>query len=240
MSNKIDKYFKVTRNTLVAKEKCRIQLDPKQYKFSPEEVKTFQDEKFLVMTIPGYFEIQLLDSMDTISFTLPYEIELVKNNIVEQSNDRLILEYSKDDIIFIAQFVTTNTNIRTIESVIENGVKYLNDDIYETVINIYKNIKNLTPALMVNFEAISSMMYVIPINGEYYPLRISGKEYSAKYVVNAKNASHRVNNLTGFAFGYTNDYLLTQIVKKDKKASNKEFSYIENMISGNYHKLKKE
>lgn len=244
IQQKLNKYLNIEKHEVKAKTETEIKLNLDNYKEIVEDIKEVEENGHkinkIVLVIPGFIELYFPNEMDSLKISLPYQIELLKNNF---SIDKKILTllYEPGETIFYAEFKTTQTNLRFMDSLIENGIKYLNDDIYQTVLSIYDQMQKINNSLLVHTELIVSNMYGYPLNGEYVPLRVTGKEYSQKYALNTKKSIHNMQKLSGFVFGYSNEYLIKSTSKDTKSGikNTKKPTYFENIIAGNYHKLQR-
>jgi len=240
-TSKIDKYLKVEKHRAVAKEDCFIKIIKEDYKNLLEtiidegsedelekgiNIKNNQNE--IVVNIPGYFELIFPSEMDSLKFTFPYEVQLIKHS-VEETSEYILFKYTKDDTIFRANFKKVQTNISILDSLFENRIKYISDDIYELIINIYRQLSGVSNIDLVNIELIMSQLFA----DKNELLRFTNKEYSKKYVMNTQQSSHDFSNLLGFSYGYVNNYL-TKKLSSNKTLEN---SYLEDIISNNYTKL---
>ncbi len=255
MNKNINKYLDIKKNEVLAKVQCEIIINVEEYKAINEELASIaqeddstkgkwntqkratQDEQDtqdeLVITVPGFFEIQFPDEMDSIKFSLPYPVQLFKNNVLEQTSKVIHLSFDAGDRIFQASFQSPQSDIRVLDTLLENGVKYLNDDIYQTVIGIYNQFRDMSPIPFMHIELMVSQLFSTEVNGEMVPLRLSTKDYKKEYAIGTKKASHFYGSSTGFSYGYTNDFMLNDLAKTKRKKN----TYFENIISGDYDKL---
>lgn len=252
MNKNINKYLDIKKNEVLAKVPCEIIINIEEYKAINEELASIaqedsdpnsrlekgekgkqdtQDE--LVITVPGFFEIQFPEEMDSIKFSLPYPVQIFKNNVLEQTSKVIHLSFDVGDRIFQASFKSPQSDIRVLNTLLENGIKYLNDDIYQTVIGIYNQFRTMSPIPFMHIELMVSQLYSTEVNGEMVPLRLSTKDYKKEYAIGTKKASHYYGSTMGFSYGYTNDFMLNDLAKTKRK----ENTYFENIISGDYDKL---
>jgi len=255
MNKNINKYLNIKKNEVIAKVNCEIILNVEEYKAINEELAALAEQDTpeeksktqidanhdeedsqneLVIVVPGFFEIQFPDDMDSIKFSLPYDVQLFKNNILSQTSKVIHLSYAPGDRIFQASFFSPQSDIRVLDTLLENGVKYLNDDIYQTVLGVYKQFESMSPIPFMHIELMVSQLFSDSVNGEMVPLRLTNKDYKKEYAIGTKKASHHYGSTTGFSYGYTNDYMLNDLAKGKRK----ENTYFENIISGDYEKLK--
>jgi len=230
--SKIDKYLIVKEHEIITKENAYIKIDKDLYKNYQEIIKEHDDkENEIVIVIPGHFELVFPDKLDSIKFHFPYDIEIVKK--YHDGDDPDTLKYSPGDPVFYAEFASTNTNLSFISSMLDNRIKYLNDDIYQVILNIYNQFSKMNDVQLSHIELLVSNTYGTFKDGEFYPLRLLGKKYESKYAIDLAKTSHYLSNSMGFSFGYSNDYLLRDISRNYKK----DKSYVEHILSGEFDKL---
>ena len=123
---KLKKYLDIQKHEVKAKVLTEIKLDLDNYKDIVEDIKEVQENEQtinkIILVIPGFIELYFPEEMDSIKLSLPYQIELFKNNF---SIDKHILTliYEPNETIFQAEFKTTQTNLRFMDSLIENAIK---------------------------------------------------------------------------------------------------------------------
>jgi hypothetical protein len=231
-------YLDISKNEIKAKKECIIIINLDEYKNVSEEIveDTESDTNDLVLNIHGFFEIVFPNDLNSIQFTLPYNVNLYKHNVSNGKNSKeLIFKFLPGDTIFTAHFKNKNTNIDVLSSLFQNRVKYISDDIYELVLSIYNQLSGVTNIDIFNIETILTQVFAENINGKLTPLRLTNKKYSKKYAIDFTKSSHNFSNIMGFSYGYTNNYLMTKVTDKNKKLDN---SYLENIITNKYSKIK--
>jgi len=237
------KYLEIEKNKVKATEYCELSINLEEFTKVKEEMLSndstvelteINSKNSLVITVPGFIELVFPNKMDSIKLTLPYEIQVFKNDILISNSKELKLAFHQGDTIFQAQFKSFQTNILTLGSLFENRFKYISDDIYQLTVGIYNQLKGISGAHFINIELILSQLFGTELNGRFVPLRLTGKEYSKEYALNTKQSAHNFGNSIGFSYGYSNDYLLNKMSNTTKK----ENSYFEDIIAGNYSKLK--
>jgi len=228
------KYLDISKNEIKAKYKCMIIINLEEYKNVSEEIIEEENGNELILNIHGFFEIFFPDELDSIQFTLPYNVNLYKQNVrVGKNSKELIFEFDPGDTIFTAHFKNKNTNIDVLSALMQNRIKYISDDIYELLISVYTQLSGVTNIDFFNIELILSQVFADKIGDKLVPLRLTNKKYSKKYAIDFQKASHNFSNIMGFSYGYVNNYLLNKIPKK-KKLDN---SYLENIITNKYTKI---
>jgi len=231
------KYLDISKNEIKAKKECIIIINLDEYKNVSEEIikEDSSDGGELVLNIHGFFEIVFPNDLNSIQFTLPYNVNLYKHNVVNGKNSKeLIFRFMPGDTIFTAHFKNKNTNIDVLSALFQNRIKYISEDIYELVLNVYNQLSGVTNIDIFNIETIITQMFADTQNGKLVPLRLTNKKYSKKYAIDFTKSSHNFSNIMGFSYGYTNKYLMTKLTDKNKKLDN---SYLENIITNKYSKI---
>jgi len=246
--DKFNKYLKIENNTVIAKAPIRIDLDLSEYKNISEEFDTDNDSGIAetangVYEIPGFFTLEILDNdkniVDSIQFFFPYNVYLLGSNNSEISSTRFLMEYEEGDSIFFAKFKKQETDIRILDKLFENGIKYLSTRMDFLIYNIWKQVEPTINVPWHHFEVIVSQLYGKRVEGGHYvPLRLTNEEYSKKYALNTKQAAHYFGESSGFLYGYSNDALLTS-VSKDKTVPKKYRPdyYMEKLIAGEVNEV---
>jgi len=231
------KYLDISKNEIKAKKECMIIINLDEYKNVSEEIVEDSENNIneLVLNIHGFFEIVFPNDLNSIQFTLPYNVNLYKHNVINGKNSKeLIFKFNPGDTIFTAHFKNKNTNIDVLSSLFQNRIKYISEDIYELVLNIYNQLSGVTNIDIFNIETILTQMFADTQNGKLVPLRLTNKKYSKKYAIDFTKSSHNFSNIMGFSYGYTNKYLMTKLTDKNKKLDD---SYLENIITNKYSKI---
>jgi len=229
MISKYSKYLEISKNEIKVKKECYVEIDLNEYKDINEEI--LNDN--LVLNIQGFFEIIFPEDLNSIRFTLPYHVNLFKHD-VRMDKKVMTLSFKPGDTLCKAFFKNKNTSIELLSSLLQNRIKYISDDISELVINIYSQLSGITNIDLFNIEIILSKMFATVESGKLIPLRLTNKNYSKQYAIDFTKASHGYNNILGFSYGYTNKYLMEKVTKSNKIDN----SYIENIITNKYSKIK--
>ncbi len=236
---KINKYLKIEKSSVYAKTLAVINLDLTEYKnVDPEYAESVGIEEIdNVYKIPGFFTLEFPEKNDSIDFFFPYSIYLHKTSETEESKDRIRIEFDEGELIFHGTFKDTDANISLISSIFENGSKYLGNNPDKLISSLWQQLENITNVSIQHLEVLISQLY-----GDYdkskkmtIPLRLTGKTYNKKYIMNMKTSSHELNQGIGFTYGYSKDALRTSVSQKKKK----ERSFFENVMGSDYDALVK-
>jgi hypothetical protein len=235
--SKFDKYLYIENNVVYAKEKCEIYLDLSEYKEINEEFDLGENDIGInevntgLYEIPGYFNIEFKDSVDLIKFFFPYNVFIFEGSDPEITSKYMKFIYEPDEKVFTAKFKKEETNIKILDKLFENGIKYLSNDMGLLIYNIWKQVLPTMNVPWHHFEVIVSQLYGKQENGIWKPVRlIKDQEYSEQTVLNTKKSAHYFGTTTGFLYGYSNDALLHSITTE--KDPNKEETFMEKLIRG--------
>ncbi len=234
---KINKYLRVEGNKVYAKVPCKIALDLTEYKEVDEDYgeKVGVEEVDNVFKIPGFFAIEFPDENDTLEFFFPYMIYLNKTEDTTFSKDTLAIEFDEEELIFYGAFKETAANISLLSSMFQNGSKYLGNKPDKLISSLWQQLEMVSNVHIHHLEILVSQLYADYDKSKkmVVPLRLTGKEYSKKYILNLKDSAHNLNNALGFAYGYSRDALRTSVSQKKKKKN----SFFEDVIGSNYDDL---
>jgi len=223
---KLKKYLDIKPHHVIAKEKIVITIDTDKYGELEEELRNDKDLKkdFNVIILPGYFTLEIPDKLDSLLITLPYTVKINKLDNYIKDKNIITITYNPGDIVFFADFSTVEGNLRLLSHLINGMVKYLNDDLYQTLIEIFQQFSKMTTIPLSYVETIVSVTYIAPYNGEMVPIRLLGKEYKPEYFHWLVSSTHELGVVSGFSQGYVNEYLLRTLNKKEKPGHKKDFS----------------
>jgi hypothetical protein len=239
---KFNKYLKIENNVVYAKTKARIYLDKTEYTKMNDivNIETGDDENDEydiaqnIVEIPGFFTIRFYkddEIIDSITFYLPYPIYIFKGENFTEKTTFLDIWYEENDPIFYAKFEKNEVNIDILNSLLDNGVKYLSNDMFLLVLSIWKQLFKVMNVPFHHIELAISQLYGKFEDGEFKPIRLTkDQRYCKECALNTKKSAHLFNKTLGFMYGYSNDALFTSVVSP-KKNRNKESSYFEKMIA---------
>ena len=232
-STKIKKYLDIQKHIIKVKKDAELDIDLTQYKKIEEMIIDIENQKYSVIQIPGFFEVIFPDEMDSLTFTFTYKVYINISNINERTSQNLKVSFKAGEILLYVEVIDTETDMRLIESMFEGSVKYLTKDIYKRIVSTFDQMQKINDIQFAHIELLYSQLYAVPINGEFIPLRLTGKEYKPEYLINTKNSSHLLNGISGISYGFTNDFLISDMTKKKKKAK----SDMEHILSNTYNQL---
>ena len=234
---KIKKYFDIVDSEVKALVDCQIVLDLTEYKAISEDYgdNVGISETESVFEVPGFFRVEFIEEEDSLDFFFPYKVYLNKTESSEVTSKQVKIMYSAGDTVFYAKYKTSDTDVRVLDSLFENGAKYLANKPDKLVTAIWQQLVPSSNVPMHHIELIVSQLYgeYSDKKGYYLPLRLTDKAYSKDFVLNTKQSSHMMHNTLGFLYGHSNDALRTSISKRNKKENN----FFENIIGGEYEKL---
>lgn len=235
--SKVRKYFKVDGPNAITLESAVITINLEDYKNISEDYgeDIGMEETESAFKVPGFFKVHFPRSNHTIEFFFPYTIYLNKTSDYEQSSKQLIIRYEPNDIVFYARYKEEDTNIRVLDSVFENGNKYLGNHPDRIIASIWQQLLANSNVPIHHLELIVQRLYAKydSKSGKYIPLRLTNEKYTKDFIMNTKESSHRMNNSMGFLYGHSNDALRTSVSKSGKNDN----SFFENILGGNYDKL---
>jgi len=232
-TQKIKKFLDIDKHTIKTKENAGISINLNDFKELEETIIEIDGKKVNTLVLPGFFEVTFPDKMDSITFTFPYNININISEIQERTSQIINVSFKPGEVIAFVEVINTNTDMRLLESMFEGSIKYLNKDIYKRITSTFDQMQKINDVQLAHIELIYSQLYMIPMNGEYLPLRLTGKEYKPEYLINTKNSSQLLNNMAGMSYGFTNDFLTAEMTKKKRKAK----SDMEHIMSNTYNQL---
>ena len=243
---KFNKYLYIKDNIVYTKVPAKIYLDLTEYKNISEDIETtFNNENYNAgieevgntYEIPGFFILQFPEDNDSIQFYFPYNIFIFQTDNSDVTSKYIEINYEAESPVFYAKFKKEATDIKILDKLFENGVKYLSDNIPFLVLNIWKQFKPTMNLPLHNIEVILSQLFAQKINGKWVPTRLTpDQRYCKDCAINTKQSAHYFNKTLGFLYGYSNDALVTAITNPSNLDNNS--SYLEKMIEGNFEEEK--
>ncbi len=234
---KINKYLKTEGNKVYAKVPAKMVLDLSEYKEIDEDYgeKVGIEEIDNVFKIPGFFSLEFPEENDTLEFFFPYMIYLNKTANTTITKDKLEIEFVEGDLLFYGAYKETSANISLLSSMFNNGSKYLGNKPDKLIAGLWQQLELVSNVSIHHLEILVSQLYAdySRERKRVVPLRLTGKPYSKKYIINLKESAHNLNNALGFTYGYSKDSLRTSVSKK-KRGKN---SFFEDIIGSNYTAL---
>jgi len=239
---KFDKYLKIENGIVYTKVKARIYFDLTEYKNINEEFDLEEKGEEVgidlvgnnTYEVPGFFTLEFPEEMDSIQFYFPYNVFVFIPEDSEESSKEIILNYEEGDAVFYAKFKKEETNIKILDKLFENGIKYLSNRMDLLVYNIWKQIAATLNVPWHHIEMILTQLYAVKENGKWIPVRLSKEQrYCKECALNTKQSAHKLNDLLGFFYGYSNDALMAAITKQNLNTENN--SFIEKIIKGDYN-----
>jgi len=238
---KFEKYLYIKDNIVYTKVPAKINLDLTEYKTINEDVEfnleteaeTGIADLGNIYEIPGFFTLEFPDYEDSIQFYFPYVVYIFQTDDSEIDSKKIEINYEENSPVFYAKFKKEETDIRILDKMFENGVKYLSNNIPFLVINIWKQFKPTMNLPFHHIELILSQLYAVRQGNRWIPVRLSPEQkYCKECAINTKQSAHYFNKTLGFLYGYSNDALLNAI--SNPSVLDKESSYLEKMIEGEF------
>ncbi len=234
---KIKKYFEIDGSEVRAKVACRVVLDLSEYKHISEDYGDVVgiEETSKIYKVPGFFKVELDSVNDSVDFFFPYSVYLNKTEDSTSTSKEIKINFDVGDVIFYARFKEAETDVKILNSLFENGAKYLANKPDKLVQSLWLQLKPSAEVPFHHLELIISQLYGVYDDqaGLYKPLRLTELPYNKDYVLNTKQSSHMMNNTMGFLYGYSNDALRTTVSRRNDPKNN----FFEDILGGNYDKL---
>ena len=237
---KFDKYLNIKDNVVYTKVPAKIYLDLTEYKNINEDVEFSMDDESEVgiadvgnaYEVPGFFKLEFPDDEDSIQFYFPYNVYIFQTDDSEIDSKKIEINYDENSAVLFAKFKKEETDIKILDKMLENGVKYLSNNLPFLINNIWKQIKPTMNIPYQHVELLLSQLYAKRINNQWTPIRLtSDQKYCKECSLNTKQSAHYFNKTLGFLYGYSNDALINAI--SNPSNLDKESSYLEKMIEGN-------
>ncbi len=188
-----------------------------------------------VYKVPGFFTLEFPEANDQIEFFFPYMIYLIKADDTEETKNQITINFEEGDLVFYGNFKNTDANIMILSSMFRNGAKYLGNKPDKLISSLWQQLKMISNVSIQHLEILVSQLYADYDKSRkmIVPLRLTGKEYSKKYIMDMKESSQRLNNSLGFTYGYSKDAIRTAVSKK-KAGKN---AFFEDVMGSNYDEL---
>jgi hypothetical protein len=230
--NNLMKSLNIEEKTIKAKYRCKVHIQSELY--SKNEIQDVGP----YYKIPGFLEIFMLDGPnegDVLEISLPYTVNLHKNDTEEDDSD-IIITYEKGETILSGDYVASSTDISYIDRLFEGRVKFLNNDVITKILLIHKNMLSTSNISLHHIETLVQGTYSESKGDKIIPLRLTGKPYSAKYSTDLKKSVHTLSaGKMGNVYGYSNDAIISQLSVSDRRANTK--TDIEKILDSEYKDL---
>ena len=247
---KFDKYLYIENGVIYTKKKARIVFDLTEYKNINEEFDLEEKGEEVSIEqvgnntyeVPGFFTLEFLDEADSIQFYFPYNVYVFVTDDSEESSKEIVLNYEEDAAVFYGKYRKEETNVKILDKLFENGIKYLSNRMDLLVYNIWKQIASTLNIPWQHIEMLVSQLFAVKENGHWIPVRASKDQiYCKENAINTKQSAHRLNDMLGFFYGYSNDAIMTSVTNNRNQDKNKETtSFIEKIIKGDYNVYEKD
>ena len=246
---KFDKYLEFKNDIVYVKTKAKIVFDLTEYKNINEEFDLEEKGSGVGLEqvgnntyeVPGFFTLEFPDEADSIQFYFPYNVYIFITDDSEESSKEIVLNFEEGDAVFYAKYRKEETDIRILNKLFENGIKYLSNRMDLLIYNIWKQIASTLNIPWQHIEMIVTQLFAVKENGHYIPVRLSKDQFYCKEnAINTKQSSHLFHDLIGFFYGYSNDAIMASVSNPNKNPmygeQNKDnsTSFIEKAIKGEY------
>lgn len=234
---KLFKYFNITKNEIFCKYNTYIQIDINDYKVKDEEaVDTVDsDEIDYVYNVPGIFDAFIIDENETISFAFPFIVNLIKTNNSDIKNNILTIYYEPNDKFLMIHQKKADTDLKVLTKLLDNGVKYLRNDIDRLVLSTWSEIAYTKRINLHIIELIYTVLYGEESENGFIPTRLGSQKYSKENALNPMESAHNFGTLNALNYGYMNEAILKNVTRHPDFEPKK--SDMEKIISSDYHEL---
>ena len=239
--DKLKKYCTIEKNKLICNEPLYIVLDNDKYNADESNIdiadnnEDNKEEHFTgVVNIPCVFQIVVPEKNDTIDVYLPFNVNLLTNN-VQSDKDSDTYYFEPGEIILHVSTKSNATNIKVVDMLFENRMKHLTDNIGNRVLAIHSQLLNTKNIQLHHIETILSNTYVASTSEGDIPSRLSPlQKYDKTTARGTKDAVHMLgNSYQSFVYGYSNEAVNTQIVSKNQNIQ----SDLTKVITGKFDEL---
>lgn len=235
---KIEKYLKVEENHIYADTSLTIVLDSDDFKMNDDELVDISDSEDdstsdLVgsLNIPGI--LNLLTSDDSFQLYFNFDINFViPSNFVKDKNLSTYY-FEKGDLICFAKIKSSNTDIRILDKLFENRVKYLRGDLQKHVIAVYDQMLVNQNVQMHHLETLLTVLYGENSKDGFIPVRLGSQQYTKDKALSSKESAHKFNSAVGFDYGYSKDVINNNITRKYDTVK----TDLEKIIGGHFDEL---
>jgi hypothetical protein len=118
---KTTKYLDITDHEIVAKKKCTVSINLKEY----DKETILNTNKFI--NLPGIIDIYFPDEDDVIHIILNYDVNLMKSKNVIDEKDDIHINYEEGDIIIHQEFAESGLDMRVLIKLLQGRIKYIKD-----------------------------------------------------------------------------------------------------------------
>jgi hypothetical protein len=237
---KLFKYFDVTENIITCKYETYVELDLNEYKIEDETLlednsDIDSDDIDYSFTVPGFFEAYLPEFNESVQFSLPFEIQLIKTEDTVIKNNVLTINYKEHDKIVVAETKNTSSDLKIITKLLDNQVKYLRGNVSKTIELLWSQIASSKKIKLHHIELIYTVLYGQDTKNGFVPIRLGDQNYSKDTAFGPKESSQNFGSTNAFNFGYINEAMLKNITRHPTLKPTK--SDLEKIIAAEYHNL---
>ena len=236
LEKQINRFITVEEHRIIAKEPLIVRIDSNDFKIEDEELVDISDDtsEDLVgsILIPGMINIEC--EGEEMQLYFKFDINFCLPETFEKKGDVTTYYFEKNDMICFASTKSNVTNIKIIDKLFENRVKYLKGDLEKQVVAIYDQMLSTVNVSMHHIETILTTLYGEDVDGEFKQIRLtSGQKYTKFNALSSKDSAHKLNSANGFNYGYTKDNIVNNISRKYNPVK----TDIEKVIGGDFDNL---
>lgn len=236
LKNQISDYLIVEEHRILANEHLIIRLDSDDFKIDDDELLDISDDSSEELVgsiqIPGMLNIEAPKESFQLYFN--FEINFVIPEVSSKDKNITTYEFEKGDIICFASTKSNNTDIKVVDKLFENRVKYLRGDLEKQTMAIYDQLKATANIKMHHIETILTTLYGEYEKDEFIPVRLTkNQKYTKDNALSTKDSAHKFNSAVGFNYGYTKDNIVNNISRKYVPTK----TDLEKVIGGNFDDL---
>jgi len=216
------KYLDVKKNEIIAKYKCYIDINIRDYKL--EEILETSEHYI----IPGIFDIVIPEFNDSVSIILNYRVHILKTSNMDEDTNVIRIFYEPGDKIVWQENYIVQSDIGFIIRLLEGRAKYIpaNPIMLLNLLNMH-----LTDPDLVHLELIISNMFRTKDNNRIRCREVGN--YKNTVIVGQTNQPFTDSWLSAMAFQYIKKGLQTGIVSNSEIQNNP----IEQVINNKFNTL---
>jgi hypothetical protein len=235
---KLFKYFDIAENVITCKYTTVVELDLNEYKIEDEtllDADIDTDDIDYSFTVPGFFEAYLPEFNESVQFSLPFEIQLIKTENTNIKNSILTINYEAGDKMIVAETKSVSSDLKIITKLLDNQVKYLRGNVSKTIELLWSQITSSKKIKLHHIELIYTVLYGQDMKNGFVPTRLGDQNYSKESAFGPKESSQNFGSTNAMNFGYINEAILKNITRHPTVKPTK--SDLEKIIAAEYHNL---
>lgn len=236
---KLIKYCKIEKNSLVCVEPLYIELPKNKYDTEEANIDINEEsgeEDFVgIVRIPCVFQMTIPSKNDVVDVYLPFDVNLLTTN-VQSDKDVETYYFETGDIILHVATKSSATDIKIVDMLFENRAKHLTDHIVNRTLAIHSQLLATKNIKLNHIELLLSDCYVASTSEGDIPTRLTpSQRYDYSTAKSTKDAVHALgSSYQSFVYGYTNNAINKQIVSNNSNID----SDLTKVITGQFSALK--